>query len=98
VQYFRAVDVLVFDGLGDGKALSDKLREASHQLQQALAIREQIEDADFNEVEKTARLEAKIALARWSVALARRGNTADIEKMRAELQTELANLGEVWWP
>lgn len=74
------------------------LRTADRKLERARELREEIEATDGPEIAKTARLAAKIALARYIAASEQAGAELDEEltKLAGELASELPTLAEAW--
>jgi hypothetical protein len=94
VAYLRAVDRASPDPV-DVRA--DVLRHASELLREALNMRESYERTDGADVAKTAVLEAKIALTRWTLQQSPDSLAQEAGELQRDLRRELPALSEYWF-
>lgn len=97
VEYLRAIDTSRTQ-TRDRRGASHNIRQASELLQKAMNHRERIEDVDGDEIEKTARLEVKIALLRWSGLALQKENMKNVDGLLREIKDEIPELTAKWWP
>jgi hypothetical protein len=94
VAYLRAVD---WESPDTVDVRANVLRHSSELLREALNMRESYERTDGADVAKTALLEAKIAIARWTLQQSPDSLAREAGELQRDLRKEIPALSEYWF-